>query len=507
MLSSSLKSGSVWLPLLFFICTAYKSSAQFSNRIWCFGDSAGIDFTVPNSPTLFTSSMDCRGSCCSIADSSGLLFYAHTQYLQYQTSNVRKGAVKNKLHLLMDSGDSLVGLAWYNEMVIVPMPGNASMFYIFHTGIYFTPGLYYSIIDMSQNGGLGKVVSKNNQLQSAPYFSTTAAIKHGNGRDWWVLFKPSGIGTLANNSFYEYLVTPAGVSGPFIYNTGDTTHTDLGQITINHSGTQIAYVDFNCIIAVLDFNRCTGVINNAATLSNAIPNAYTVSAEFSPNDSVLYISTTSDTSYIFQYDLTATNIAATKDTVAFFNGTRYGGGYLKLAPDNKIYWSRAFNYGTQYNYPYDSSMYFPENMNLSVINNPNALGALCNYTSLSFYLGGKRTYYGLPNNPDYNLGPLIGSPCDTLGLGLSEQTKRDSELKVFYHTSWQKAFVNATGLKGNTYHLQIVDAMGKIVYSIKGETQPPYFTKSVDCTGWSDGIYFVMLQTEKEKLSGKFIKQ
>jgi hypothetical protein len=27
---------------------------------------------------------------------------------------------------------------------------------------------------------------------------------------------------------------------------------------------------------------------------------------------------------------------------------------------------------------------------------------------------------GLPNNPDYTLGPLAGSPCDTLAIGVEE---------------------------------------------------------------------------------------
>ena len=54
-------------------------NAQKRNNIWCFGDSAGIDFSKLGSPQVFSSSLDTRGSCASIADTSGqLLFYAET---------------------------------------------------------------------------------------------------------------------------------------------------------------------------------------------------------------------------------------------------------------------------------------------------------------------------------------------------------------------------------------------------------------------------------------------
>jgi len=60
--------------IIIFTSTIVKS--QDRNSVWCFGDSAGIDFgsgvAVP-----IASGMDGRGSCASIADENGnLLFYA-----------------------------------------------------------------------------------------------------------------------------------------------------------------------------------------------------------------------------------------------------------------------------------------------------------------------------------------------------------------------------------------------------------------------------------------------
>ncbi|MBL0032865.1 MAG: hypothetical protein IPP27_12085 [Bacteroidetes bacterium] len=63
------------------------------------------------------------------------------------------------------------------------------------------------------------------------------------------------------------------------------------------------------------------------------------------------------TSYLFQYDLTASNIAASKDTLQVINSPVYYAGLLRLAPDDKIYWSGLWNNGVNYNYPYSDTMY------------------------------------------------------------------------------------------------------------------------------------------------------
>ncbi|MBK7964588.1 MAG: hypothetical protein IPK10_04335 [Bacteroidetes bacterium] len=50
------------------------------------------------------------------------------------------------------------------------------------------------------------------------------------------------------------------------------------------------------------------------------------------------------------------------------------------------------------------------NSNLSVINFPDSLGSSCDFQPYSFYLGGHKAYNGLPNNPNYELDTLHGSP-------------------------------------------------------------------------------------------------
>ena len=108
----------------------------------------------------------------------------------------------------MENGDTIVGTTFYQEMVIVPNPGNSNQFYLFTCEIIPSAeqGFYWNLIDLSYNGGLGKVIQKNVQLQNFPVNDGLAAVKHGNGRDWWVVHKRYEPNVFTDE-FYLYLVT------------------------------------------------------------------------------------------------------------------------------------------------------------------------------------------------------------------------------------------------------------------------------------------------------------
>jgi hypothetical protein len=102
--------------------------------------------------------------------------------------------------------------------------------------------------------------------------------------------------------------------------------------------------------------------------------------------------------------------------------------------------------------------------NLSVINQPDSLGLACDFQPFSFYLGGARTYYGLPNNPDYELGAWVGSPCDTLTVGQAENDeKNDVFFQAWYNPEWNMIHVNASKLKGKSGVLRLFDVEGRVV--------------------------------------------
>ncbi|MBL0339590.1 MAG: hypothetical protein IPP71_00970 [Bacteroidetes bacterium] len=224
------------------------SFAQFKNNVWCFGDSAGIKFNQ-GTTQLFNSSTVTTGGSCTISDSAGdLLFYTNTDYyFLWQQGSTRLGVVWDRNHNLMQNGDTLIGGLTFQEQVIVPWPDSTHLFYIFTAGVAVPFGFWYSVVDMNQNGGLGAVIQKNVRLTNYEASDCVAAVKHGNGRDWWVLFRRYDV---VNDSMYRYLVTPAGIEGPFIQNVGTPTDNGFMHTTFSKDGSKYLVVDRRGLIEV-----------------------------------------------------------------------------------------------------------------------------------------------------------------------------------------------------------------------------------------------------------------
>lgn len=107
------------------------------------------------------------------------------------------------------------------------------------------------------------------------------------------------------------------------------------------------------------------------------------------------------------------------------------------------------------------------------------------------------------------MGADSGSVCDSLTLKIEDSptTEAKKDLHVFYHSAWQRAFINAEGLRGKIFSLSIIDLAGKETYNEKGKLTSSYFSKDLNCEGFTAGLYIVSLRTENEVMSKKFVKE
>src|SRR5690606_14000560 len=88
----------------------------------------------------------------------------------------------------------------------------------------------YSLIDATQNEGLGKVIVKNKLVHKDRFNNIPIlACKHGNGRDWWILAERGGY----SNVFLIFLLDPTGLHlhgeqaiGPKINRMFDLSNSD-----------------------------------------------------------------------------------------------------------------------------------------------------------------------------------------------------------------------------------------------------------------------------------------
>ena len=357
--------------LLFFFLSAQQLSAQHEFDNWFFGSNAGVSF-VSGSPVNVTGGMiTTNEGCSSMSDGAGnLLFYTDGQ------------TVYDNTHTAMPNGTGLLG-DWSSTQsaLIVNDPGNSNQYYIFTTDGFVGPdGLRYSIVDMTLNGGLGDITSVKNVALLAPCDEKVTGIRNAAGTGFWIVtHAPSN----TSNSYYAYPLTSSGVGAPVISSVGPlygAFDSFIGCMKISPAGTHIARTMYDEYAGeIAEFDVATGVVSNPATYT-APANDVMYGVEFSATGNVLYMmSGDYIPSKLFQFDMlagTTTAIAATGTVLDVDQSQRSGA--IQIASDNKIYVSHS---GTT---------------SLGIINDPEVLGAGCNYVQNGHTLL-STTNIGLPN--------------------------------------------------------------------------------------------------------------
>jgi len=474
------------LMLLIVVNSSLSSVAQFTDRVWCFGDSAGITFSGGNA-TPSSSKVVSRGTSASISDSSGnLILYGYPLNLSEYA-----GVLYNGNHEMLVNGDSLHCSPVYQDMLIVPFPGNIQKFIVFTINISTGPhtGIYYSEVDMSAFSGQGAVITRNNQLTNIKPIDCITAVKHGNGRDWWILSKQGG--TFANNSYYKYLLTPSGISGPAIQNIGPILLGGFTRLRFSPAGTTLMVTTHAGSIDKFEFDRCSGVISNHQHIDQNVLNQM-IGNEFSGNGRFFYVSNSDNwfTPFeVYQYDLNAPNITLSKTLVYTDSVTSdsVSGGLMQRGYDGKIYIG-TIGYPS---FPYPPSAFNIYNQYLSFIRDPDSLGIPCGVIKQGYYLGGMgRSYWGLPNNPFYELESLTGSTCDTLTSLLNQ-----------YETGEIIIYPNPTSevLTVKTANYQFYDkAPHAIIYDISGRRitsfQLTNFSTTISLGNLIQGTYLLIVE-------------
>lgn len=478
------------------LCAFISVKAQKQDRIWLFSDSAGIDFNDISNPLAISSSISdpCLASFTSIADNQGqLLFYSAGVDLTFYSQRVY-----DRFGNLMENGDSLRGYPWVSQgSMILPIPGDSMKYYLFTGNRTGSMGnnMYYNIIDMSYNGGLGKVTSKNNLLLTDYVNEKMNATKHANGRDWWLML----MSTNTDQLFHKFLITPQGIQGPFdqMIGSGDNRNKAFGQMIFSKDGSKVVAASSNSSIDVFDFDRCTGDLYNYRAAGEAVytpPNRY-FGCSISPNGNVLYTSSVEyDYKNVYQFDLTASNINSTKQTIISYPDT----GMLKfisfgqhlLGPDDRIYLTKGDNFQGPF-----SDTYFTHHMD--VIINPNDIGFSCDYRQSYFDLGNGRTIVCLPTMVNYNLGSITGSVCDSLSSGVREM--EIGAVQVFPNP-FSKQITVHTAYSLDAV-LKVYNSFGEIIYSNKVTE-----TSTVDLSFLSSGNYLVEIVAEKFVVRKKMVK-
>jgi hypothetical protein len=475
------------IAVILFAVTITFAHAQKQTNNWFFGINAGLDFNSGSAVTLTTGALNTTEGCSTISDAGGnLLFY---------TEGVN---VWNATHSIMPNGTGLQGdVSTTQSALIVKKPNSSTLYYIFTLPAEGSGNFCYSIVDITLDGGKGDVTTKNAILKGN-VTEKMSAVHHCNGRDVWVT-----IHELNNNSFYSYLVSPTGIGSPVISTTGRKFTEMRGQIKFNNTGTRLACLRDTMLqmgppyqgkasLDLYNFNNQTGVVTySLSILLNNWQKSYGV--EFSPDNTKLYASYYDQSgpnaynSEIMQFNLTATNVAASGVTVAAALDPTILRA-MQVGPDGKIYVSKS-------NTPF-----------LCVIGSPNLSGAACNYTDNAIDVDpasmGSGCMLGLPGfvqsyfNPAF---PLIVT-CPENTTSVTGEVSLSGPMIFYDRTNEEIRLSNFSDEQDGK--LIIYDLMGQVILTRALESAE----HSVPVSDLPTGIYLVRFESSSVSFEQKIIR-
>lgn len=485
-----------------FVCIAVliycNAFSQGYNNVWVFGDSALLDFNF-GYPEPGQSSIMTWEACASISDSTGnLLFYTNGE------------KVWNREHQVMLNGDGLnigkLSLSGYGSsitqgVIILPKPGNNNLFYIFQiqNDGAANYGIEYSVVDISMDFSLGMIIEKNNELFEYDIAEKMNAVRHANGRDWWLITREwEEIGEDDYKLiFTKFLISPSGISEPYFQEYGplyiNGIDAVMGQMIFSPIGSKMIYTR-GIHLDIYDFDRCSGLFSNLYTINN-INNVILYGCSFSPDGSKVYVSGSCDKE-LFQYCLSCDGepIDSTKKLIYDGPTGQYCLAQHQIGPDGKIYIATVYNV-------IPNDVFNSKNQNLCVINEPNEIYPLCDFDSNTISLGTRRVIGGLPNMPNYNLGALVGSECDTLGTSVGNLIEK-SKINIYPNPASDELYLNCENEIELNYSLKTI--IGSEIRSGKFIGK-----KTIDLSDIASGVYIIEISDNLGtiKYSEKIVKQ
>ncbi len=460
--------------LVLFLFTVTLAHGQGYNHQWLLGNNPFVGF--PNGRAYFdlnSSSfvsefrkMSFKGTEANISDASGNLLMSSNGVWVANASGdtMMNGSGLNPGGITPNWPN---GLPMTGNNIFLPFPADPNKYILMHhTGTFngsYYPALeiFSSLIDITQDGGLGALVSKNNPVLLDTMSWGIGACKHANGRDWWVV-------AIKDNSdlIFKILIDSTGISSITSQSLGIAPTIGASvQLTFSQNGTKFicTQTDGGTItehfVRLLDFDRCTGSFSNPQVIDLS-SGGIGWGLAFSPSGKFAYACSSNN---IFQIDTDNLNVV----TVATYDGfispvgasccaTSFFNMYL--AANGKIYVTSG------------SSV-----QHIHEINYPDSSGVACDVQQHAINLVDYLHLRAVPNHPNYYLGCDTASSCVCLTTSLEELENHDFKFSISPNPS-----------NGN---IEIKDVTGRTVYT--GAFNCKEKNKIVSVSNLAIGIYTV----------------
>ncbi len=400
-------------------------------------------------------------------------------------------------------------------MVILPLADDR--FGIVHQyptrGIIYmgVDSLYYTELQRNRSENTWEIIKMNELImhdwdEYLANGTSLSAIRHGNGRDWWVLAGGMNAVALCKNEscfrFYVFLLSPEGLSLDHVevILPGYERNNSITYVRPSVEGSMLTTVgvdmrdpDYKRYVHLYDFDRCDGTMSlreGEIDIGKDDLNIYGgIDVDYSASGRYLYVH---NASILVQYDLMEEEWWMTGDTVGVWSqaiddntegvGRHSLFSWSSLAPDGKIYISAAV----------DGSSY------MHVIHHPERRGPACEFEQNGLAL----PYINKESVPlymNYSLGALKDSPCDSLGLSTAVK-----------HVEKEKRFILYPNPAQNQLKIESEKLMKSYtIYSISGvKLQSDVMVRDeVDISTLPEGIYIINIDfKDGSRAAEKFVK-
>jgi gliding motility-associated-like protein len=372
--------------LVYFLASCLHVLSQHETDHWV---QAGmhLKFSGNFTPTIdslpLLSSLDAEGGATAASDKNGnLLFYSDGTFVYNRQYQKMPGCGLTGLLGPGSGGNEFSSQA----ALVVPYPGNDSLYILFHIFYGFSSNynsfLYYSLIDMRAQNGLGDVVLANQLLLGGTQIQLKlTSVLHCNKKHIWVL------GHLRNSDQYcSLLVTESGINPTPVYSAatmisepailGNDYFKGCMKVSPQADRVTAAYMALDSV-EYCDFNNQTGVIANPRWLGvkpvSGIKAASTgpFGVEFSPSGYRLYVSANYKitnltglekyTAFLYQFNTSFTSVSNIQSSIymidSIWNANMFA---IQMAGNGRMYVNG-----------YDGFFHS--------IRNPEGLNAACNY--------------------------------------------------------------------------------------------------------------------------------
>ncbi len=260
------------LLLLLLLCFSFSlqtSRAQGENMNWHYGRNVSLNFG--QTPlTLATSQVNVMEGCSSVSDANGNLLFYTTGFKIWDKNGIE---MPNATSLLGNGpilpGQSNPAGSGFKSVQIIKHPGNSQQYFVISGDPMelVVKKLYYHVVDMSLNNGLGDVLPGQKNIEIMNDVSENLSVFSGiDCHTYWLVAPKNG----NSDKYYTFKIDAGGFHNTPVINTlpmniqGFTK--ELFQTKNGHTAVGIS----DQYLFTLEFDGLNGTLGNLDTITTAL---------------------------------------------------------------------------------------------------------------------------------------------------------------------------------------------------------------------------------------------